>query len=77
MSTLPENVKIDIVAVNKMWVDLSKVINRYFEGVSKAMREFTNVWFPVISEAHRVESRRIHSLYRRRQKAKKRRNRRR
>lgn len=77
MSTLPENVKIDIVVVNKMWTDLTRGLTRYFDGVSKAMREFTKVWFPFMIEVRRIETRRMHSLYRRRQKSRRRRNRRR
>jgi hypothetical protein len=52
---------------------VSGILGEWAHEMSKVFQK----WFPVVSEAQRAEAKRVHSMYRRKQKARRRRNRRR
>lgn len=73
MSSFPSNVKIDLVASTKSFEIIFQRVKEYVD----AMVEVMKTWWPVVSGAQRAEAQRVHRMYRRRQLARRRRNRRR
>lgn len=72
MSTIPPQIKIDIAAVNKAWGEMVRRVGEYFSNIREAMSN----WLPAVSAAHEYEIKRMHKMYRRKQKARTRLNRR-
>lgn len=49
------------------------LIRRTFQEAFDNAARFLKAWFPVVSEAHRAEVKRVHTMYRRKQKSRRRR----
>lgn len=59
--------------LEQAWLYTVSRLRDYFDGIQKVMQQ----WFPVVSSAHRETVSRVRTAYRRKQKAKRRRNRKR
>lgn len=71
MSSLPDNVQINIKALTSSFQFVVERMREYFEQMSKVMVK----WFPAISQAHRAEVKRVHTAYARTRRARRRRKR--
>jgi hypothetical protein len=69
--------ELDLEEVARVWKSLTGSLASYFDEMAKAMNSLWKNYWPAFTEAQRVESRRIHRLYRRKQKARRKRNRKR
>ena len=63
--------EVDWERLNKAFTHLFGQVSEYWKAMSKVME----TWFPIFSDLHRMEAKRVHTAYRRRQKARKRRKR--
>jgi hypothetical protein len=68
--------EMDLEQISRVWKSLTGSLTSYFDDMTKAINNFYKTYWPAFAEAQRVESRRIHRLYRRKQKARRKRNRR-
>lgn len=68
--------EMDLEQIGRVWKSLTGNLTSYFDEMTKAMNNVYKTYWPLFAEMQRTETRKVHSLYRRKQKARRKRNRR-
>jgi hypothetical protein len=69
--------EMDLEEIGRVWTSLTKSLTNYFDEMTKAINNVWKNYWPLFAEMQRAETRRVHRLYRRKQKARRKRNRKR
>lgn len=64
-----------ITVLNTEWSRMINQINEWYRRFSTSFIDLSKVWFPLFQELNKMETRRVHTAYRRKQMARRRRKR--